>query len=228
MGTKNVSTVNTLIRHKANINLPARGSIKRTPLQRAAEVGSKEIVQILIDHGADVNAAAAQRGGRTALQLAAIGGYAAIVLKLLSHGADVDALSSKTEGRTALEGAAENGRLDTVQILLNAGAGSKPESQSQIANAIALANDKGQFHVSAFLEAHMRASRMKHVPQEIFNTDFGLDDDSDQTVIRANSQDDPDEEMLSNYQDFQDAVTLFGDEFIPSAQLFQPSMDFGD
>ena len=67
MGTRNASMVKKLIKHGANINLPARSVIKRTPLQRAAEIGDMEIVQLLLDHGAEVNAAAVQRQGGTAL-----------------------------------------------------------------------------------------------------------------------------------------------------------------
>lgn len=133
VGTHNSSTVELLIRHGANCNLAAWGPVKRTPLQRAAEIGSINLVELLLNHGANVNGPAATRGGGTALQLAAIGGYIPIACMLLDRKADVDAPGSKVNGRTALEGAAEHGRLDMVQLLLNAGAGSGGKDLAQFA-----------------------------------------------------------------------------------------------
>ena len=155
IGTGNLSTVELLIRHKADINLPAQGRVKRTPLQRAAEIGNRDIVELLINHGANVHAPAATRGGGTALQLAAIGGYIPTACMLLDRGADVDAPSSKVNGRTALEGAAENGRLDMVQLLLNKGAGCSGKDQAQLARAKALACDNEHFSVVELLESRI-------------------------------------------------------------------------
>ena len=155
VGTGNTSTVDLLIRHGANVNLAAQGPIKRTPLQRAAEIGSKDIVELLINHGANIHAPAATRGGGTALQLAAIGGYIPVACMLLDRGADVDAPSSKVNGRTALEGAAENGRLDMVQLLLNKGAGCRGKGQDQFARAKALASENEYFAVVDLLESRV-------------------------------------------------------------------------
>ena len=155
IGTGNSSTVELLIRYRADVNLATQGPVKRTPLQRAAEIGSRDIVELLINHGANVHAPAATRGGGTALQLAAIGGYIPIACMLLDLGADVDAPSSKVNGRTALEGAAENGRLDTVQLLLNKGAGCSGKDQAQFARAKALANDNEHFSVVDLLESRI-------------------------------------------------------------------------
>ena len=155
IGTGNSSTVELLIRHGADVNLATQGWVKRTPLQRAAEIGSREIVELLINYGANVHAPAAARGGGTALQLAAIGGYIPIACMLLDRGADVDAPSSKVNGRTALEGAAENGRLDMVQLLLNKGAGCSGKDQAQLARAKALAYDNEHFSVVELLESRI-------------------------------------------------------------------------
>ena len=155
IGTGNLSTVELLVRHKADVNLATQGWVKRTPLQRAAEIGSREIVELLINHGANINAPAATRGGGTALQLAAIGGYIPTACMLLDRGADVDAPSSKVNGRTALEGAAENGRLDMVQLLLNKGAGCSGKDQAQFARAKALACDNEHFSVVGLLESRI-------------------------------------------------------------------------
>ena len=156
VGTQNAPKVELLLRYGADINLPARGPIKRTPLQRAAEIGSMEIVELLVRNGAEVNAPAARRSGATALQLAAIGGYIPIACALLNLKADIDAPSSKADGRTALEGAAEHGRLDMVKILLNAGAGSKGKDHTKFTRAIELAKDNGFSYICDLLEAHLR------------------------------------------------------------------------
>ena len=149
--TRNISTVELLIDHGGDVNLPARGLIKRTPLQRAAEIGSLDIVDLLLANCANVNAPAAEKGGGTALQLAAIGGYIPIVCKLLSHWADPDAPASRVDGRTALEGAAEHGRLDMLRVLLNGGATSGLDGKAQVANAAVLAMDNGQYPITQLL-----------------------------------------------------------------------------
>ena len=154
IGTQKISTVELLIKYRAKVNFPTFGPIKRTPLQKAAELGNTKTVTLLIDSGADVNAPAAHAGGGTSLQLAAIGGYIPVACKLLNHKADVNAPASKVNGRTALEGAAEHGRLDMIRLLLNAGAGSGPGGEGQVANAIALARENGFSYICDLLEAH--------------------------------------------------------------------------
>lgn len=106
IATDQLDMVQLLIDRGANVNLPAKRGVKRTPLQKAAEVGSRPIIQLL-DHGAEINAAPAERGGGTALQLACTGGYIGIVELLLKHGADIAAPASKVDGRSPIEGAAE-------------------------------------------------------------------------------------------------------------------------
>ena len=176
VGTCNSSTVELLIRHGANCNLAAWGPVKRTPLQRAAEIGSINLVELLLNHGANVNGAAATRGGGTALQLTAIGGYIAIACMLLDCKADVDAPGSKVDGRTALEGAAEHGRLDMVQLLLNAGAGSSGKQLAQFARAKALAKENGHFHISDLLDSHTKSQN------QFSQLDMAVDDDYESMV----------------------------------------------
>ena len=154
-GTRNIATVELFLDYNADMNSTTRGRIKRTPLQRATEVGSLSIVELLINYGANVNARAAERSGGTALQLAAIGGYIPIVCKLLSLKADPNALASQMNGRTALEGAAEHGRLDRVQVLLNGGAASRSGDEAQIEKAIAFAYDNEHFSICDLLRNHL-------------------------------------------------------------------------
>ena len=176
VGTQNSSTVELLIRHGANYNFAAWGPVKRTPLQRAAEIGNINLVELLLNHGANVNGPAATRGGGTALQLAAIGGYIPIACMLLDRKANVDAPGSKFNGRTALEGAAEHGRLDMVQLLLNAGAGSSGSGLAQFARAKALAKDNGHDYISDLLDSHTKS-------QNHFSMlDMAVDDDYESLV----------------------------------------------
>ena len=153
--TQILSTVELFIRYGADVNFPTRLRVKRTPLQRAAELGNLDIVDMLVNRGADVNASAAASRGGTALQLAAAGCHVSVACRLLSLGADVNTPGSTINGKTALEAAAEQGRLDMVQILFNAGAGSKGSDKGQITNAIALANGNGHFGVCELLERHL-------------------------------------------------------------------------
>ena len=152
--TQNISLIKLLIKYNAKIDLPAWGPIKRTPLQRAAELGNLAIVTLLLDHRADVNEPPAFTGGGTSLQLAAIGGFITVVRKLFNHKADVNAPGSIVNGKTALEGAAEHGRLDMVKILLNAGAGSRRGDEGQIARAINLARENEFDPLCDLIEAH--------------------------------------------------------------------------
>ena len=154
IGTEGSSMVELMFKYRAKVNFSTSGRVKRTPLQKAAELGDIETVTLLINNDADVNAPAAHSGGGTSLQLAAIGGYIPVACKLLNHKADVNAPGSKINGRTALEGAAEHGRLDMIKLLLNAGAGSRRSDERQVATAIALARENNFFHICDLLETY--------------------------------------------------------------------------
>ena len=157
VGTNDTSLVKLLVCSGADVKFPAKGTVKRTPLQRAAECGFHKMAESLIHLNANVNAAPAYSGGGTALQLAALGGSLKTVHLLLCHKADVDALASKINGRTALEGAAENGYLDTVKMLLNAGAAqSRGLDRPQFERAMEFARQSGHFDTVELLELHQR------------------------------------------------------------------------
>ena len=181
--TQSPSIVELFIKYEADVNFPARLGVKRTPLQRAAELGNLEIVDILVNRGAHVNAPAAVRGGGTALQLAVIGCYIPVACRLLSLGANVNAPGSIANGKTALEAAAEHGRLDMVQILFNAGAASRRSDRGQITNAITLAKGNGHIGVCDLLEQHLhpetRANGSETLGEGIVEdvTGSSLDDD---------------------------------------------------
>ena len=225
---RSISTIRLLIKHGANVNLPSRRGIKRTPLQAAAEIGSMEIVQLFLDHGADVNGAPAQRGGGTALQYAAAGGYAALVCKLLSHGAQVDSPGSKVDGMTALEAAANNGRLDTVQILLNAGAASTQETRKQITNAVALANDQGHLAVSRLLEVNACASSMSGVLPDDSDVDFSDEMNGHETINHTNDPNDGSGAMHFEEAFQGDEPMMDENDSLPPVQSHQPWPDLGD
>ena len=173
IGTRDTSTVELFIRYGADVNFPTRGPVKRTPIQRAAEVGSLDILELLFNHGADINAPPAERGGGTALQFVAISGYIPMACWLLSHGADPNGPSSKVNGRTALEGAAEHGRLDMVQLLLNAGAGSRPGDDTQVANAIELARSNGHYPIRDLLDDYFSSRRHGSALEILSNDTIG-------------------------------------------------------
>jgi ankyrin repeat protein len=150
--------VQLLVEMGADVNRSTVLGVKRTPLQKAAEVGDFKIAEYLINRGADVNAPPAGSGGATALQFACIYGCAGIVDLLLRNGADPDAAPARSEGRTALEGAAEHGRLDTVAILLNAGVKVDSDYRPQFERAIKRAQEAGHFAVVDLL---VRGSRLR-------------------------------------------------------------------
>ena len=183
IGTRNTSTVELFIRYGADVNFPTRGPVKRTPIQKAAEVGSLDILELLFNHGANINAPPAERSGGTALQLAAISGYIPIACWLISHGVDVNEPGSKVNGRTALEGAAEHGRLDMVQLLLNAGAGSRKGDDLQVAKAIELARTNWHYPICDLLKDYFSLNRwgsgMEMLPAGIDGNipDLSLDED---------------------------------------------------
>ncbi|RYC65394.1 hypothetical protein CHU98_g802 [Xylaria longipes] len=126
------NTVRLLIQRGAEVNKPACFGIKRTPLQKAAEVNNLEIVTLLLKNGAEVNALPAISNGATALQFAAINGNCQLAMTLIEHGARLDVPPPKgLRGRWPLEGAAENGRLDMIQLLWDANNGPFDDKQCQ-------------------------------------------------------------------------------------------------
>jgi hypothetical protein len=118
--TENLPMVKLLVENGANVNHSFNPGLVRTPLQRAAEIGSFEVAQYLLEQGADVNSAPCYSGG-TPLQLTAIGGHVGVAELLLEHGANANYLPAEGHGRTAFEGAAEWGRVDMMSLLVSKG-----------------------------------------------------------------------------------------------------------
>ena len=90
-----------------------------TPLVRAAEKGSNEVVRALLENRAIIDVATEPRGW-TPLYAAAANGHVAVVNTLIQGGADVNQEESR-HGATPLYIAAQNGHVQVVVILLRAG-----------------------------------------------------------------------------------------------------------
>lgn len=67
ISTMNLAMVQLLVQRSADPNLPASRGTSRTPLQHAAELGNKEVVNLLLALGAEVDLAPAARYGGTPL-----------------------------------------------------------------------------------------------------------------------------------------------------------------
>ena len=175
IGTKSRPMIDLMLRYHADVDFAAAYGVKRTPLQRATELGSIETIELLLEKGANVNSPAAQRGGGTALQLAAMQGFIPIARLLLEKGAEVDAPASKVHGRTALEGAAWKGRLDMVTVLLKAGAALHGTDQGQIARAIAFAQENSHVYISELLDRYRQTKTLSSAQiscEEYFDFDL--------------------------------------------------------
>ncbi|RYN58135.1 hypothetical protein AA0114_g1944 [Alternaria tenuissima] len=139
-----LATVQKLHQAGANISLPAEWLIERTPLQAAAEAGSKDIVEYLLREGVNPNESPAERGGATALQLAAITGNIGIATILLDNGADINAPPAFCDGRTAFEGATEHGRIEMMIFLVSQNADLLSNEGSQYRRAADFAENNSQ------------------------------------------------------------------------------------
>jgi ankyrin repeat protein len=138
-----VALIKILVEAGADVNHPASGTIRYTPLQLASKSGNVEVILYLLDKGANVNAAPARFNGSSCLQLAAISGSISAVIVLLGNGADINAPASGFHGRTALEGAAEAGRIDMVQFLFEAGVKVLGQYEAQYKRALSFAKYGG-------------------------------------------------------------------------------------
>jgi ankyrin repeat protein len=147
-----LKTVQKLHQAGANILLPAMGRITRTPLQAAAQVGSKDIVEYLLGHGVSPNEPPSKRAGATALQLAAITGNINIATTLLEAGAEINAPPAFCDGRTAFEGATEHGRIEMMIFLVRNGANLLANNNEQYRRAVVLAEDNRQYAAKALAD----------------------------------------------------------------------------
>ncbi|KAI0098658.1 ankyrin [Nemania sp. FL0031] len=160
IATGNVELVELLVRSNEGIvHAPARGGIKRTALQRAAEIGSLKMVKFIHNLGADINEPPNRLGGATALQLAAAGGFGQIVCYLIDHGADINAPAALRDGMTALVGAAAKGRIDIVAILLNKGAACGEGGAEQFELAMKKAEHYGYYATADYLKERWDAQQ---------------------------------------------------------------------
>ncbi|KAI6309468.1 hypothetical protein MCOR34_006816 [Pyricularia oryzae] len=137
---RNLAMINLLLGLGADIDLPAKLLLRRTPLQAACEIGSTTIVRLLLGKGADVNAPPARMEGGSALRLAAQGGFVGIAELLLSRGAKL-IQDQRLEDMTALEAAAYKGRIHMLKLLWKAGKGEF--SVDEIDRATAHAENQG-------------------------------------------------------------------------------------
>jgi ankyrin repeat protein len=96
-----------MINHQANLNREAEFGLKRTPLQKAVEVESLELVTLLLKAKADVNCN--------------------IVATLLALGADLYASLVEINGRWPLEGAVEHERIEMPFFLWRVNGGLDPD-----------------------------------------------------------------------------------------------------
>ena len=112
---KDETKARSLIEGGADVN--RRTSFGTTPLNRAADVGFKDIVELLIAKGADVNA----KGNWNWTPLhSAVYGHKDIVELLITEGANVNARDSAD--RTPLFYAKDEGNAEIVELLLRSGA----------------------------------------------------------------------------------------------------------
>lgn len=155
--------VEILVEHKAELQYTRNMGITRTPLQRAAETGSFDIVEYLVDQGAIIDTIPVYSGG-TALQLAAMNGFCGIAAFLLERGANPNYPPAKGDGRTAFEAAAEWGHIDTMSLLmqwnvnLDRQFGEPPESQYEQARRFA---EKNGFMASKRFVEHLYEQRTR-------------------------------------------------------------------
>jgi len=140
-----LKTVQKLYKACAHESRPTPRSINRTPLQAAAQAGSRDTVEYLLSQGAKANEPPSIRAGATALQLAAITGNIAVAKLLLEAGAEINAPPAFGDGRTAFEGATEHGRIAMMIFLVDEGADLLANSNVQYRRAVVLAEDNRQY-----------------------------------------------------------------------------------
>ena len=155
--------VEILVEHGAELQYTRNMGIARTPLQRAAETGSFDIVEYLVGQNVIIDTIPVYSGG-TALQLAAMNGFCGIAAFLLESGADPNYPPAKGHGRTAFEAAAEWAHVDTMSLLmqwnanLDARFGEPPESQYERARRFA---EKNGFMASKRFVEHLYGQRTR-------------------------------------------------------------------
>jgi ankyrin repeat protein len=150
-----LSIVRTLVENKASVDPGPTQGLFRSPLQRAAEVGSFEIVEYLLTKNVPVDDPPFHSGG-TPLQLAALSGHVEVAELLIRNGANINHPPARGNGRTAFEAAAEWGRADVMSMLIKRGADLDKrfgdDSESQYHRAIRFAESNGHPASKRFVE----------------------------------------------------------------------------
>jgi ankyrin repeat protein len=121
------SRVEALLRKRPEALTEARDSV-RGPLQAAAAVGSRDIVELLLARGVDP--AGIDGWGQSALHVAALHGHVDLVRRLLERGVDVNLRAGRATaeqvpsrpGATSVHFACGAGQLAVLEVLLEKGA----------------------------------------------------------------------------------------------------------
>lgn len=120
---EHATAVQTILLHVTPLSV--RGGICDNALEKAAQTGNKQIVQLLLDAGAEVNAQGRFFGVGNALHAAAYSGNEQILRLLLNAGADINAQGGYYGNALHAAVAAnsgEGGLEKVVKLLLDAGA----------------------------------------------------------------------------------------------------------
>jgi ankyrin repeat protein len=105
------------VRSNSMGNVHSRDQHDRTPLHVAAEIGSRNIVELLLEAGADINVKSVYEGDLTPLHLAVYYGHDNVVATLIDAGADME-VKWGYRGETPLLLAARLGRVEMIEKLL--------------------------------------------------------------------------------------------------------------
>ena len=143
-----IQVVRYLLSKKADINLSSKDT---PPLQRAAQMGNKSMVEFLLQNGASVDAV--NSSGETSLMVAAREGHRVIVELLIKNKANINAQSKP--GWTALTYASSKGLKTMVEVLLQNGADpNKRVSRQDIHTPLSIAVDNGKTAIVKLLLEH--------------------------------------------------------------------------
>ncbi len=133
------------IQNDVDVNLVVNGF---TPLAKAAQHNSQEIMQILLEHGALVDGNPKDNSDWTAMAVASLNNNVPMVKMLLKHKADVNHLSQGTVPLIRAMMKVFTDQSELVQVLLNHGADP----------------NKGQHYGFTPIQYAVRGARVKYLP----------------------------------------------------------------
>lgn len=122
-----------------------------SPVQFAASLGRRDIVEKLQKAGADLNEEPAANGGRLPLQAAADGGHMDLVVWLKERGVALDGVPARQGGRTALQAAAGTGNRALVELLLQDADVNSPPAEDDGRTALQAAAESGDEEIVQLL-----------------------------------------------------------------------------